>query len=307
MTTFFVVLSVLITTTCSAFGPMQAASSPFVWSSTAEEHGDNASRLEQLATARENLSKAKMIVFDKDGTLGDDVASLKRWALHMTERLEERMLSDKDKQQQLLLQEFHATIGWDPIAEVVVPSAPLAAGTWDEQVVTVQNLLNKYNLDDEETLAAQWHLEMDELHGADKPLIPNLREMLLDCQQRGLIVAICTSDERTSTDKALNFWNVNDVTKYSICGDEVETPKPSAQPLELLCAQVDGVSPHECIIVGDTISDSGMARNANALFCIGVLTGSGTPEILTETGADIILPSVADIPALLSAMGRPRV
>jgi hypothetical protein len=37
-------------------------------------------------------------------------------------------------------------------------------------------------------------------------------------------------------------------------------------------------------------------------MCIGVLTGSGTPEILTDTGADIILPDVGHIPALLVVM-----
>ena len=90
------------------------------------------------------------------------------------------------------------------------------------------------------------------------------------------------------------------------------TSKPSAVPLELLCQQTqmqthtaDGgatnhiITPQECIIVGDTIGDTGMARNAKAGLCIGVLSGSGTEQQLIETGANIIIPNVGHLPELL--------
>ena len=89
--------------------------------------------------------------------------------------------------------------------------------------------------------------------------------------------------------------------QYTICGDEVMEAKPSALPLKMLCEQAS-VTPQDCIVVGDTTGDTGMARNAHAGLCIGVLTGSGTAEQLMETGANIILSSVGDIPALLECM-----
>lgn len=256
-----------------------------------------------------DLSIAKMIVFDKDGTLGDDKASLKRWACQMTDRIEETIMgivhnaqhNNCDPLRQVLWTEFHNQIGWDPIRQTVLPSAPLAAGTWEEQVTTLQTLLNKYQLDDTGMLAAKWHSQI-ELHSADNPVIPNLRGLLLDCRNRGLRITVCTSDERHSTDQALQNWKVQDIISDSICGDEVDKPKPNAEPLERLCRR-GGVTPQECIVVGDTISDVGMARNAKALFCIGVLTGSGTAEQLTAMGANIVLPSVEHIPELLSACG----
>jgi phosphoglycolate phosphatase-like HAD superfamily hydrolase len=52
-------------------------------------------------------------------------------------------------------------------------------------------------------------------------------------------------------------------------------------------------------VVGDTTSDTGMARAANAGFCVGVLTGSGTAPQLLDTGAHLILPHVGHIPTLL--------
>lgn len=82
--------------------------------------------------------------------------------------------------------------------------------------------------------------------------------------------------------------------------------KPSAVPLEMLC-EAAGVDPQDCIVVGDTISDTGMARNAHAALCIGVLSGSGAASQLVETGANILLPHVGDIPALLESMGMTMV
>jgi phosphoglycolate phosphatase len=70
----------------------------------------------------------------------------------------------------------------------------------------------------------------------------------------------------------------------------------------MLCQQAS-LQPDDCIVVGDTSSDTGMARNAGAGLCIGVLTGSGTADQLMETGANVILPHVGDIPALLESMG----
>lgn len=78
--------------------------------------------------------------------------------------------------------------------------------------------------------------------------------------------------------------------------------KPSALPLYMLCEEAS-VTPQECIVVGDTTGDTGMARNAHAGLCIGVLSGSGTADQLMETGANIILANVGEIPALLKCMG----
>ena len=76
--------------------------------------------------------------------------------------------------------------------------------------------------------------------------------------------------------------------------------KPSALPLHMLCREAN-VLPHECIVVGDTTSDTGMARNAKAALCLGVLTGSGSATQLAQTGAHVVLSSVGDIPSLLQA------
>lgn len=261
------------------------------------------SRLNQLASLKSNLQKAKMIVFDKDGTLGDCSASLKRWALFMTERLTSALIEYGCDNIERDIAIFHAAIGWDVATGDVLPSAPIAAGTWEEQIISMTTLLKSFGLPPH--LARDWNKEVADLHSNDEPVIPNLKEMLRQCQELGLRVAVCTSDDRDPTNRALRRWDIDDLVEYSICGNEVTESKPSAAPLLQLC-NANSLVPDECIMVGDTTADTGMARNAKALFCIGVLTGSGTPTQLTETGADIIVPHVGHIPALLQAMGRER-
>ena len=60
-----------------------------------------------------------------------------------------------------------------------------------------------------------------------------------------------------------------------------------------------GVKPENCLMIGDTTVDmrAGVAAGAQT---VGVLSGFGEEEELRKTGADLILNSVADLPAVLS-------
>lgn len=254
-------------------------------------------------------TRDKLVVFDKDGTLGDCTSSLRRWVYHMTDRIQQFLQCDTEETKRLI-DEFHTRIGWDSASNNVVPSAPVAAGTWADQISTVYEFLVEHKEKSVEGLsltrdhAQAWHDELGSLHGQDAPLIDDLRGMMLTCRSLGYKVCICTSDDRPATDAAMRFWNIQDVVDVSICGNEVAEGKPSAVPLHAVCRQASTESscqylPEDCIMIGDTTADTGMARNAQAGFCVGVLTGSGTTEQLLETGAHMIVPHVGHIPSLL--------
>ena len=254
-------------------------------------------------------TREKMIVFDKDGTLADCTDSLRRWAHHMTEKIQGILITDAQESRSII-EKFHARIGWDASANDVVPSAPLAAGTWEDQVTSVYQFLvehqDKHHQGSTITRdqAQIWHDELGTLHGQDSPIVEDLRSLIITCRNLGYKIAICTSDDRPSTDVAMRAWNIQDVVDVSICGNEVSKGKPSAEPLYMICQRISETTsmqclPQDCIVVGDTTSDTGMARNAQAGFCVGVLTGSGTTEQLLESGAHLILPHVGHLPALL--------
>ena len=113
-----------------------------------------------------------------------------------------------------------------------------------------------------------------------------------------MLISICTSDDRSSTTAAMRNWQIEHLVDYSICADEVEMSKPDPESLINLCRQA-GVMPHECLVVGDTISDIGMGINGGAGLVVGVLTGSGTKQQLFDTGAHVVLPNIGHLEDLL--------
>ena len=109
---------------------------------------------------------------------------------------------------------LHDALGWDASVGHVIPSAPLAAGTWQEAVETCSHVFQQYGLSS--SVASEWHAELKNLHGADPPVIPNLGDMLQSCRDLGLIVAVCTSDDRSPTNNALRNWNITNLVDVSI-------------------------------------------------------------------------------------------
>lgn len=72
--------------------------------------------------------------------------------------------------------------------------------------------------------------------------------------------------------------------------------KPAAEPVHHACTQF-GVQAAECVMVGDTVVDVLAAKRAGAQ-AIGVLSGFGEEDELRQAGADLILPSVAELPGV---------
>jgi phosphoglycolate phosphatase len=68
-------------------------------------------------------------------------------------------------------------------------------------------------------------------------------------------------------------------------------------------ARATGLAPSQIAMVGDNTHDMLTARNAGAGLAIGVLSGTGRHEDLAPL-ADVVLASVADLPAFLQALTR---
>ncbi|GMH46895.1 hypothetical protein TrRE_jg1321, partial [Triparma retinervis] len=76
------------------------------------------------------------------------------------------------------------------------------------------------------------------------------------------------------------------------CSDVDETQaKPNPYPVLHFCEK-HNCSPGETVVVGDTLGDTGLGRNAKVGLTVGVLSGSGREEELMDGGADVVLPDV---------------
>jgi HAD superfamily hydrolase (TIGR01509 family) len=113
-------------------------------------------------------------------------------------------------------------------------------------------------------------------------------------RERGLAIAVATTDDRAPTEAALRALGVREHVSALACGDDGIRVKPDPRMLLAVCEAVR-VPPGRTAMVGDTAADLTMARAAGAGLVIGVLSGVDGADRLSPL-ADLILPSIADLP-----------
>ncbi|HTP03459.1 MAG TPA: HAD family hydrolase, partial [Anaerolineales bacterium] len=123
---------------------------------------------------------------------------------------------------------------------------------------------------------------------ADFLIVPGVAGMLPRLKQHYPLAVISAREERHT----MSFLNECGLTAYfDVILTALSAPhtKPYPDPV-LLAARMMGVSPRDCLMIGDTTVDVRAGRSAGAQT-IGVLCGFGEEAELRRLGADLILPS----------------
>lgn len=129
--------------------------------------------------------------------------------------------------------------------------------------------------------------------------IPGAEDTIRALRERGLKIAFTTGFAPTTANailKALGWTALADVV---LTPDDAGRGRPAPDlPLTaLLRTKTSSVA--AMVVVGDTESDAASGRAAGAGLVVGVLTGSRDAATLTAGGADLVLTSVAELPAAL--------
>jgi phosphonatase-like hydrolase len=141
----------------------------------------------------------------------------------------------------------------------------------------------------------------------DRPptALPGVVEALRGLRAAGVKVALTTGFDRAVTDRLLTAlgWDDGSLIDVSICVDDVAAGRPAPYMIfhAMEAAGVHDVS--RVLVAGDTVRDLQAGVNAGAGYVVGVLTGGLDATTLGAERHTHILPSVADLPALL-AQGR---
>jgi HAD superfamily hydrolase (TIGR01549 family) len=130
-------------------------------------------------------------------------------------------------------------------------------------------------------------------------LVPGVDEMLAHLQGRYPMAIVSARDEKST----MRFLTQFDLCKYFdviVTGLSALHTKPYPDPI-LLAAQKLGISPRECLMIGDTTVDMRAGKAAGAQT-LGVLCGFGEEPELKQLGADLILKSTSDLPELFNLL-----
>jgi phosphoglycolate phosphatase-like HAD superfamily hydrolase len=136
------------------------------------------------------------------------------------------------------------------------------------------------------------------LSGETEPfvLIDGVRGML-DLLRPRYPMSIVTARGQRTTQLFLNQFKLSG---YFVCAAHSQTrrhTKPRPDPVLWAAAQM-GVPAEQCLMIGDTTVDIRAGKSAGAQ-AVGVLCGFGEEKELLRAGADLILPSTADLADVL--------
>ena len=228
------------------------------------------------------------IVFDKDGTLFDFNATWGRWTLGL--------LTEEAGGDDTLVEVLAAELGYDIANCTFLPGSAIVSHTTAE---IADLMLPHLPPQPKSELVAR--LDGRTAHAPQLEATP-LRPFLADLRARGFVLGIATNDSETPARAHLAASGIEDHFDFIAGADSGHGYKPGPGQL-IAFSEAVGLAPDVVAMVGDSVHDL-MAARAAGMRAVGVLTGlADTAELSPH--ADIVLPSIAGLPAWLASLTSP--
>ncbi|BCJ32627.1 haloacid dehalogenase [Actinocatenispora thailandica] len=129
---------------------------------------------------------------------------------------------------------------------------------------TVRMVQDDLGVEEDDRLLADWLLERTcELFAAGVPWRPGARSLVESVRSRGIPTALVTTSYRVLVDVTLAEIPAG-MFEFTVCGDEVEHPKPHPEPY-LTAAAALGVDPGHGIAIEDSLNGITSAVRAGCL------------------------------------------
>ncbi len=140
--------------------------------------------------------------------------------------------------------------------------------------------------------------EEHELEAASSAsLLPGVPEGLGMLKNMGLRIGLFTINSEKSTSIILKRFRIAKFFDSVVSRDRVECVKPDSEHLGVALEALEA-KPDEAVVVGDGVSDMKCAHDLKAT-AVGLPTGVSSREKLINSGADYVITSIADLPALI--------
>jgi phosphoglycolate phosphatase len=234
------------------------------------------------------LSAIRGILFDKDGTLID----FNRTWFGIVMALARRAASGDEQAARDLVEAG----GYDWQQQRFLGGSVVAAGTIADLVDLWHPGLEAGS--QRERIASYDSFAVEE--GARRAAgIEGLYPTLVALTGQGFLLGIATNDSEAGARATAEALGLTALFSEIIGYDSVARAKPYPDQLALFAAST-GLPARAIAMVGDNTHDLEMAHAAGAGLAIGVLSGNSTRAELASR-ADIILDSIADLPALFAS------
>jgi len=241
-------------------------------------------------TAGNKIIDCELVIFDKDGTLVDLTQVLFGLA-------RARRLTVEEHGRREIADLWEKAMGVDLAHDKMDYDGPLATTPRQQEVLIAAACfyLKGYPWEEARYRAQKAYDEADERM---KPpfgtvLLPGIEIALKMMKIHGLKLAIASTDTHRRIASSFEALGMAALFDAFVGDDDVVNGKPASDMIIEVLKRTS-CTPEQTVMVGDSISDMRMGKNARVKTCIGVLTGSTKKEKL-EHVADVIVSSVTEL------------
>jgi phosphoglycolate phosphatase len=129
------------------------------------------------------------------------------------------------------------------------------------------------------------------------PPFADMMPMLETLQSEGVTITIATSKRRNLVEVVLDHHKITDIFKMVVGAQDVTNHKPHPESVHQTIQKL-GIPIAETVVIGDSVFDLDMARNAGA-DAIGVTTGIHTREMLAKSEPRHIVGNLDEVGKLI--------
>ena len=238
--------------------------------------------MSSLVLPSSQIDNVKMVVFDKDGTLID---IHHYWRSMIEYRADFFISSVKVLEKEKLYNELVENMGIDLKTKKMKPEGPVGIKPRSFIVNVALETMRKYDTNYTKEMVEEIFLKVDE-YSKNKltsivRALPDVERLLNDLTKANVKITIATTDLSTRATLAMESLNLKKYFFHIAGADLVNNAKPSSDLVEYILEKSNFLK-EEIVVIGDSMADLGMAKNARCRF-LGVKSGLYTDEFINQS------------------------